>query len=59
MRYVILPLAAILYIIWCYESIKELINYGLMLSKDRTQAWVVIHCIALIATIIHLSIVYW
>lgn len=40
MRYIIIPLATILYVLWSYKSIKNIINKQLPLSA---QFWLAIH----------------
>ena len=60
MRYVIIPIAIILYIWWSYKSIKDLwhCRYGLEID-DSTALWIILMIIFATVTISRLSIIYW
>jgi hypothetical protein len=59
MRYIIIPLVIVLYIIWTVKSVKNLAKYGLWYCDDYALFWFVFHLLLLLASIVTLSILYW
>lgn len=54
MRYVILPILGILYVIWTYKAISRLIRHDDLHSHEMElpHVWLGIHAVLLIGTII-------
>lgn len=61
MRYIIIPLAIILYLIWSYKSIKNLIKdfYYYFNYDFSTVFWSILHMTLIFMIIIELSFRYW
>ena len=65
MRYIIIPLAIILYILWSYKSIKDLIRtykdpwLDGTDCKDYTYGWLLLHLSIICGALVFLIIKYW
>lgn len=69
MRYIILPLLIIGYIVWSYKSIKELIrvNWAIgprawklgLYCDSKAELWAILHLAIIISGIIGLIAHYW
>lgn len=67
MRYIIIPLLIILYIIWTYIFIKDIIKYGMnkctYLFYPETNAltglWLLIHFFLSVGGLMYVIITYW
>lgn len=61
MRYIIIPLAILLYLIWSYKAIKNLLeDFDHYFNYDSsTLIWSFLHIILILVTIGGLSFKYW
>ena len=61
MRYIIIPIAIILYIWWSYKSVKEIIQYNRPWynESDSTSTWRVLTAIGLFIVLALFSILNW
>lgn len=65
MRYIIIPLAIILYLYWSYKAIDNLIDcYKNPYldgddAEDYTYAWLLTHLSILLGIILYFTIIYW